>query len=619
MFSGSECDLHDIVPGDLTPAGKRLGETAPLGQDELQRAGRPRRWSRISWWYSVILPIALILLIGSFVINSLGSDPALTGIVTDAYTGEPVEGVQVAAGATAVETDGSGHFSFDAPLSGALSVSGENYESTQVAVNPTDDEVAIRIRPTTLTGTVTNLRTNEPLEGATVSVEGPTRAEAKTVTDEDGNYLLFDVPSDAVVTVEHPGLSPVSETVANNLVLDFEVHPDIVSGRVVDEAGQPVPNALVELGDVTTTSGVDGNYRLSGVPEDGTIYVKKAGFREFSAEFPEDMVVDAVLEAFAVKAIYVSGLTAGNDQQWSEVLELVETTELNAVVLDVKDDLGLVRYDSAVPLAGEIGAVDASYDLGSRLQDLEDREIYAIARLVVFNDPVLAGQRPDLAVKDASSGGVWTTWDGTAWVNPLDQEVWQYNIDLAIEVANAGFDEVQLDYLRFPTDGPIEVADYGTPLSPEVRTTAITDFLSQTRVALSPTGAFLAVNVVGTTIWDESDNGIGQDLDEIVPQVDVVSPMIYPSSFSPGTFGYDFPNDHPYQVIRVNLERVQERFGANAFKFRPWLQDFSSGLGIDYGPEEVRAQIDAAEEFGNAGWMLWNDANVYSSSALASE
>ncbi len=95
--------------------------------------------------------------------------------------------------------------------------------------------------------------------------------------------------------------------------------------------------------------------------------------------------------------------------------------------------------------------------------------------------------------------------------------------------------------------------------------------------------------------------------------------MIYPSHFSPGTFGYDFPNDHPYQVIRVNLERIQDRFGANAFKFRPWLQDFSSGLGIDYGAEEVRAQIDAAEEFGGTGWMLWNNANVYSSTALLAE
>ncbi len=590
-----------------------------MAQDGLQHAGRPRRWSRVSWWYSVILPLALILVIGSYVINRIGSDPAVTGIVTDAYTGEPVEGVQVAAGATAVQTDGSGHFSFENPLDGALSVSGENYESTQIPVNPNDVDLAIQVRPTTLSGTVTNLRTDQPLAGATVAVQGPTRAEAKTVTDEDGKYLLFDVPSDAVVVVEHAGLSPVSSEVGSNLVLDFEVYPDIVSGRVVDAAGQAVPDALVELGEATTTTGPDGNYQLAGVPEDGTVYVKKAGYREFFSSFPDDMVVDAVLETFQVKAIYVSGLTAGNDQLWNELLELLDSTELNAVVLDVKDKTGRVRYDSQVPLATEIGAVDESYDLESRLGDLEDRGIYAIARVVVFNDPLLAAQRPDLAVKDAATGGVWTTWDGVAWVNTLDAAVWQYNIDVAVEAAEAGFDEVQLDYLRFPTDGPVEVADYGTPLNGDVRTTAIADFLAQTRAALSPTGAFLAVDVVGTVLWDESDNGIGQDLELITPLVDVVNPVLFPSSFSPGTFGYDFPNDNPYQVVRVNMERVEDRFGAGAFKFRPWLQDFSSGLGIDYGAEEVRAEIDAAQELGSAGWMLWNDANVYSAQALAAE
>jgi hypothetical protein len=590
-----------------------------LGQDELQHAGHPRRWSRVSWWYSVILPLALLLLLITVVVDRLGSDPALTGIVTDAYTGEPVGGIQVAAGATAVQTDGSGSFSFDEPLNGALSISGENYESTQIAVVPSDEQLAITIRPTTLTGTVLNLRTNEPLAGATVSVSSPSMATVKTVTDEDGKFVLFDVPQDATVTVEHLGLSPVSQLAANNTVLDFEVRPDILSGRVVDDAGQPVSNARVEIGDVSSITGSDGGYRVAGVPDQGQIYFKKAGYHEFVADYPEDMVVDATMTRFEVKAIYVSALTAGSDRLWAETLKLIETTELNAVVLDVKDDLGLVRYNSNVPLAKEIGAIDAPYDLNSRLKDLQDRDIYTIARLVVFNDPILASQRPDLAVKDSDSGGVWTTWDGTAWVNSLDPAVWQYNIDIATEVSQAGFDEIQLDYVRFPTDGPLEVADYGAPVDADARVAAITNFLSQMRTAISPTGAFLGVDVFGIILWDESDNGIGQDLDEIVPLVDIVSPMIYPSHFSPGTFGYDFPNDHPYQVIRVNLERIQDRFGADAFKFRPWLQDFSSGLGIDYGAEEVRSEIDGAEEFGGTGWMLWNNANVYSSTALLAE
>jgi hypothetical protein len=590
-----------------------------LGQDALPDGGRRRRWEQVSWWYSAILAVALLLLAVTLVVDQFGSDPAVTGVVTDAYTGDPVEGVRVAAGATAVQTDGGGEFSFDEPLTGALSITGANYESTQIPISPTDVEVAIAIRPTTLSGVVTNIGAGGPLVGATVSANSPTQATVKTVTDEDGRYVLFDVPADATVTVEHLGLSPVSEPVNGSVVLDFDVRLDILSGRVVDENGQPVPSATIETGDVSTQSESDGTYRLAGVPEEGTIFVKKAGFREFSADYPEDMVVDAILEAFPVKAIYVSALTAGNDELWRETLELIEATELNAVVLDVKDDLGIVRVESGVPLAREIGAIDSSYDLDSRLKDLQEREIYAIAQIVVFNDPLLASQRPDLAVKDLNTGGVWTTWDSVAWVNTFDREVWDYNIAIARETAAAGFDEVQLGYLRFPIDGPIEVADYGTEVNPTSRVDAITGFVAEVRDAIAPTGAFLAINVDGNTLWDESDNGIGQDLNQLVPLVDVVSPMIYPSSFPPGTFGYDFPNDQPFQVISLNLERIQERFGASAFKFRPWLQDFSSGLGIDYGTEEVRAQIDAVEQTGNTGWMLWNDANVYSAEALAVE
>ena len=588
-------------------------------QDALPEAGRPRRWTKVSWWYSVILPIALLLVLITVLVDRLGSDPALTGVVTDAYTGDPVEGVQVAAGATAVETDGGGRFSFDDPLSGAISVSGENYESTQIPVSPTDEQLEISIRPTTLSGLVMNVGSGEPLAGATVSATSASQATVKTVTDEDGRYVLFDVPADATVVVEHSGLSPVDEPVAGSVVLDFDVRLDILSGRVVDDTGQPVSHALVELGQLSSLTETDGSYRLVGVPEDGTIFVKKAGYREAVLDYPVDMVANASLEPFPIRAMYISALTAGNDGLWQEALDMIESTELNAVVLDVKDDLGIVRYDSSVPLAAEIGAVDASYDLDSRLDQLRDNDIYAIARIVVFNDPLLASQRPDLAIKDLSSGGVWTTWDGIAWVNSFDEEVWQYNIDIASEVANAGFDEIQLDYLRFPTDGPIEVADYGAEVNPDTRVEAISEFLSQMRDTIAPTGPFLAASVSGIILWDESDNGIGQDLDEIAPHVDVISPTIFPSQFPPGTFGYDFPNDHPSQVVRVNLERSKERLGASAFKLRPWLQDFSTGLGIDYGPEEVRAQIDAVEEFGGTGWMVWNDANVYSTPAFSVE
>lgn len=587
-----------------------------MGQEARPGEARRRPWDRISWWYSLILPVALLLLAITLIVQGLGSDPAVSGVVVDAYTEEPVSGARVALGATAVETNGDGEFSFDSPISGALSISHDDYESTQVAVTEADQRVRVQMRPTTLSGRVINVRTGDPVIGATVTVTSPTQASVKTITDENGRYLLFDVPADATITIEYPGLTTISQPVDRNTELDFEVRPDVITGLVTDQDGRPLSNAQVEIGGVSAVTGPDGTFQLSGVPAEGQIVVKRAGYRDAVVDYPDDMTVEVSLEAFDVRAIYVSAAVAGDDRQWDALLDLIDRTELNAVVLDVKDGTGAVLYDTKVQLAIDAGARAPAYDLKSRLDDLKDRDIYAIARVVVFEDPILPAAQPERAIRDLATGQTWTTWDGRAWPNAFDETVWQYNIDIAAEVAEAGFDEIQLDYLRFPTDGPVEVADYGREVTVEARTTAISEFLTRMRAALAPTGTFLAISVEGTTLWDESDNGIGQDLDLMAPLADVVNPRIYPSHFSPGSFGYDFPNDHPYRVISINMQRIEERFGSAGFKFRPWLQDFSSGLGIDYGIEQVRAQIDATAEHGAPGWMLWNATSTYTEGAL---
>jgi hypothetical protein len=582
-----------------------------------EAVGRSRPWDQISWWYSLILPVALVLLVITVLSGRFGDDPDFTGVVRNAYTGEPVKGAEVTANGTAVTTDDDGHFAFDVTVNGSLGVSRAEYESTSVPVVVGTEEVEIALRPTTLTGQVVNTRSNSPIAGATIIAEGPNSASSSTVTDEDGNYLLIDVPPEATVSVVYDGFSAASQPVGQSVTIDFAIRPDVVTGVVTDENGQPVPGATVQMGSAVATTGEDGTYRLGGIPAEGSIVVKKAGYREVVGEYPEELAFDATLERFIVKAIYVTGLSAANDEYWNELLDLVDSTELNAIVLDVKDNNGLVRYDTQVPLANEIGANDATYDLQEKLNDMHDRGIYAIARQVVFEDPVLAQARPDLAIKDSTTGSSWQTWDGLAWVNAMNQQVWQYNIDIAQEVANAGFDEVQLDYIRFPTDGPLENADYGTEFTEEARTGAITGFLTKVRDAIAPSGVYLAVDIFGITLWDEGDSMIGQDLVKIAPIVDIINPMIYPSHFQPGHFGFDYPNDHPYEVILWSLQRGQERIGDMAYKFRPWLQDFSYGPGIEYGTAEVQAQTQACIDFGSPGWMLWNAANVYHSDALA--
>lgn len=587
-----------------------------------QNNGSQRRWPRISWWYTLILPVAVAAIGVTWLLSPSDSSNDISGVVRDAYTGQPVAGAEVATAGTVVTTDDEGEFSFDSPNGTpppSLAVERENYQQTQVPVSPGRQQIDINLRPTTLTGVVTNSRSGDPVSGAAVVASGPDASKVTSVTNDDGEYTLSDVPEEATVTVTHDGFSQASKPVENSVVLDFEIYPDVITGRVRNGSGEPVPGATVQVGEATTQTDGDGAYHLSDAPPDGGIVVKKAGYRTVRGEYPDDMTFDATLERLVVKALYVTAMTAADDESWNRMLDIADRTEVNAIVLDLKDSSGTIHYETEVPMAREIGAWEPTYDLADRIQDLRDHDLYAIARIVVFEDPLLAERKPELAIRDDRTGELWKTWNGLAWVNAYRPEVWQYNIDIALEAVNAGFDEIQLDYIRFPTDGLVEQADYGEQYNDQPKADAIVEFLSQARDALNPTGAYLAVDIFGFALWDEGDAGIGQNLERIEPLVDVINPMIYPSHFGPGEMGFDYPNDHPYQVILWSLQNAQARIGDKNHKFRPWLQDFSYGPGIEYGADEVAAQIAAAEEFGTSGWMLWNAANVYHTEALQPE
>ena len=582
---------------------------------------RPRRrWERISWWYSLILiaPIIGLLLTAAF--QSGDSDVGdVDGTVRDAYTGSPVSGAEISASGSSSTSNGDGEFSIPDGEATAFSVSREDYEPTQVTVTPGAEQIDVQLRPNTLRGQVTNERTGEPVEGATVIASGDDDATVTAITDAEGEYVLTNVPRNATLVVEYEGFTSATNEVGQNSQLDLAILTDALTGLVTDENGAPLPDATVQVGTAVTTTGADGTYRLSGVPLEGVVVIKKSGYREATGDLPENMKFDAQLSSFAVKSLYATALTVANTESWNGLLEIADTTEVNAMTIDLKDSSGFVFYETKVQLAHDIGAVNPLYDPVAKIQEMKDRGIYTIARIVVFEDPILAEQRPDLAIRDINTGGSWVTWDGLAWVNAHQREVWEYNIQLAVEAANLGFDEIQLDYIRFPTDGTLETADYGSAFEGETKADAITEFLRQMRDALAPTGAYLAVDIFGFTLWEESDGGIGQQLERIEPYVDVINPMIYPSHFHPGAMGFDIPNDHPYEVILWSLQSGAERIGDKSYKFRPWLQDFSYGAGIEYGPAELRAQIQAAEDFGSSGWLVWNAANVFSTEAFEPE
>jgi hypothetical protein len=437
-----------------------------------------------------------------------------------------------------------------------------------------------------------------------------------TVTDEDGHYLIENVPANATITVSYDGYTVVSKPVGQNVKMDFEISPDALAGTVTDDSGSPVAGAIVSIGENATMTEVDGSFKLGGVPETGTVTVRKVGYAPAEVEIPEDLKVNVSLTPFRVKAIYVSANIGALDGPWADKVAIAETTEVNAIVLDLKDSTGHVFYDTDVALAHEIGAVNPKMDAEARLKEMHDKGIYAIARIVVFEDPVLAEAKPEWAIHDLSTGGLWTTWNGLAWVNAHERDVWQYNIDLAVEAANMGYDEIQLDYIRFPSDGLLENVDYGDEYADETRLDTISGFLSEMQKALAPTGAYLAIDIFGLTMWDDDDGGIGQNVVTLEPYVDVICPMIYPSHFNPGDLGLDIPNNHPYEVILWSLRSGSEKIPHAAYKLRPWLQNFSYGEGIAYGDAEVLAQIQASDEFGSTGWMLWAPDNEYAVGAL---
>ena len=300
-------------------------------------------------------------------------------------------------------------------------------------------------------------------------------------------------------------------------------------------------------------------------------------------------------------------------------MQLIASTELNALVIDVKGDRGLVPYPSSVALATQAGAqqVITVRDMPALIQSLRDKGVYLIARIVVFKDTLLVGLKPELAVRDAQ-GNVWRDREGLMWGDPLRREVWQYNIDLAVEAAQLGFDEIQFDYVRFPDAKGLRFAQANTETA---RVDAITGFLAEARQRLSPYNVFVSADIFGYVSWNANDTAIGQQLERLGPVLDILSPMLYPSGFQFGIPGYRNPVAAPYAIVERSLQKAKERTALDGLHFRPWLQAFRD-YGFDrrtFGATQIRAQIDAAEAVGSNGWMLWNPRNQYSAAGLNNE
>ena len=318
-----------------------------------------------------------------------------------------------------------------------------------------------------------------------------------------------------------------------------------------------------------------------------------------------------------VKGIYLTGWSAGT-KRFNTLVALVDRTELNAMVIDAKDD-GNIYFETEIPLAKATPKVQThAYKPGKVLPILEQHHIYSIARIACFRDTPMATAHPEMAVQDAQ-GRVWHDKSGHAWLNPYNKATWDYNIDIAMEAIKYGFKEIQFDYVRFPSEGNINALHYPGKKEGDLRKDQIAAFLKYAGAKFKAQGVYFSADVFGLTSKANDKNpdmGIGQTRINVAEQVDFLSPMVYPSHYAYGEYGMKDPNKEPYKTITLSVGDAQKNLKAvPTCKLRPWIQDFNL-RGVQYGPKEVKAQIKALSDLGIHEYLLWNARNVYTEGAL---
>jgi hypothetical protein len=424
----------------------------------------------------------------------------------------------------------------------------------------------------------------------------------------------------AADTPAAPAPGPAAQAPIQPAPAEPRGEPRVITGRVIDAAtGSALRGVSIWAGPAEIVTDAEGRFTTAPVVPGSTIWVKTPGYerRKLTAGASE---VTVKLPPHSVRAAYLTYYGVADRGIRQRVLDLVSRTELNAVVIDVKGDRGMIPYRTGVQAAIDAGAQGPVIikDFEEQLAGWKAQGIYTIARIVAFKDNLRATTRPDLAIIDTHTGKPWIDRENLAWVDPFREENWDYLIAVAKEAVAKGFDEVQFDYVRFPTDGKLSAARYSQPNNATTRLPAIAAFLAKARRELGPTGAFLGADVFGYTAFNSNDTDIGQRIEELSAHLDYMCPMVYPSGYHLGIPGVRNPMKNPYEVVKESVRLTRQRSQNPAMQVRPWLQDFKD-YAFDkriFGPGEVSAQIRAANDAGASGWMLWNPRNDYTAAAL---
>jgi hypothetical protein len=542
------------------------------------------------------------------------------GLVLDDYTGAAVA-AQVTAPRKTLAADDAGRFTVLTPTFPlSLTVQAEGYEPWQGSFLTTTGRIVLR--PNTVSGLVTSLDTGRPLDSAVITLTGS--AMITTTTGSDGRYLLRGVPESFSLQAKAPQHRAEAASLERTTTHDFSLRPAYLRGLVLDEAGQPISQTRVIAGGTFVHTDATGQFFFPEVPETAVVQALAPGYAKQVVTVTQVPSVTITLSPFRVQGIYVTGYVAGTPDWFDALLDFVDTTELNAIVLEVKDAWGAVVYDSQVPQVQEVRAANEDDDLWSVRYNVQDvlrkcheRGIYVIAYIVTFEDSQLPEVHPEWAIHNAS-GGLWSDRKGLNWTDPYDHEVWEYHVAIAKELVSLGFDEIQFDYIRFPTDGSISDIVYSedvSGLTQEERVQkqyeTIAGFVQYAYNELGPSGAFLSADVFGYAAWRKMWEQ-GQDISLMGHYLDFLCPMAYPSHYSNGELGCANPASCPYEIVLETVNRAYAQFNSGQrAKVRTWVQDFTLAGDPSYGPFEVGEQVRANNDAGGVGFLLWNAGNRY--------
>lgn len=325
-----------------------------------------------------------------------------------------------------------------------------------------------------------------------------------------------------------------------------------------------------------------------------------------------------------VKGLYTTGYSASGDKL-EKLLKIIDETEVNALVIDYKDDNGYLLFHSPAAERYNPTANEHIYvkDPEALMKRLKEHNVYLIARIVTFKSPIYAKENPDKAIVHKGSGKLYSDRDRLLWASPHNRELWDYNIAVAKEAAEHGFNEIQFDYVRFPAISSKIAVDYRNDRE-ESKTAVIQGFLKQAYEVLGEASVYVAADVFGWTATALDDVGIGQHWEALSNVVDYTCPMMYPSHYGPNNFGLSVPDAYPYETIDASIKDAISR-NANIQTpgiLRPWIQDFTATWvkgHIRYGARELKAQIKALKDNGVDEYLVWNPGNFYSTDAFEKE